>query len=443
MRLFFLFTVKPSVFCALLALSITGWAAAPLPQFGPDLHLGVATCSGSTCHGAAKPFKNSSVLQNEFITWQREDAHADAYKVLLNKESKRIARNLGLESAHTAKLCLDCHSDYVAKELRGKRFQLSDGIGCEACHGGAERYLGLHVSGIATHEDNIKNGLYPSENPIDRARLCLSCHFGNNNKFVTHRIMGAGHPRLSFELDTFTAIAPAHFKIDADYRERKQVWSHTKTWAIGQAMAVQEYVKQLARPQRINAGLFPELVFFDCYACHHPMENKRWGKRKFSRLEPGTIRLNDANMLMLRQIALIVDPGLAKKWKTQILALHKSSTQGSNAMIGMAKDIKVTTQALINKVSRYKFGKNTIRTLLQNVIDEGISGEYRDYSAAEQSLMAIDTLLTALADAGVVNLSGSGSLALHLDSLYQVLEDDGAYRPSQYIAGLNKLKGMI
>jgi hypothetical protein len=61
--------------------------------------------------------------------------------------------------------------------------------------------------------------MYPTEQPEVRAKLCLSCHFGTEDKFATHRIMGAGHPRISFELDTFTEIQPAHFRVDEDYKE--------------------------------------------------------------------------------------------------------------------------------------------------------------------------------------------------------------------------------
>ena len=58
------------------------WSAAaqnyPLPQYTQDQHLGVITCAGSTCHGALEPWQNSKVLQNEYITWQREDKHPKA-----------------------------------------------------------------------------------------------------------------------------------------------------------------------------------------------------------------------------------------------------------------------------------------------------------------------------------------------------------------------------
>ena len=163
-----------------------------LPFVDKEIHMGVATCAGSTCHGAIQPLSGISILQNEFITWQRNDKHAKAYQVLLNDRSKRIARNLGLKSAETAAICLDCHADNVPIERRHRTFQVSDGVTCEACHGGAGRWIGTHISAAATHKVNIENGLYPSADPISRAKLCLSCHFGDETRFVTHRIMGAG-----------------------------------------------------------------------------------------------------------------------------------------------------------------------------------------------------------------------------------------------------------
>ena len=170
------------VVLAWLSGSATAEAEAPtLPQYGGDSHLGVVTCAGSTCHGATRPFQNAAINQNEFVIWQRKDKHARAYKVLLNDQSKRIARNLGLKAAHEAKICLDCHSDNVAEDLRGKRFQLSDGVGCESCHGGSKRYLGPHVSGENTRQQNLDAGMYATETPESRALLCLSCHLGTDD----------------------------------------------------------------------------------------------------------------------------------------------------------------------------------------------------------------------------------------------------------------------
>ncbi len=234
-----------------------GWAGenVPVPLVDKDIHMEVVTCAGSTCHGAVQALPNIGVRQNEFVTWQRHDKHARAYEVLLNERSQRIARNLGLESAHTADVCLDCHANNVPPRRRHRTFQISDGVTCEACHGGAGRWIGTHISAAATHRLNVASGLYPSADPVTRARLCLSCHFGDEHRFVTHRIMGAGHPRMSFELDTFTSIQPAHFDSDGDYRKRKGSWSGVQTWAIGQSLALGYLLDSII--ERGQDGIFP------------------------------------------------------------------------------------------------------------------------------------------------------------------------------------------
>ena len=95
-------------------------AGTTLPQYSRDKSLGVASCASSMCHGAVDTWKNSPVLQNEYITWSRSDKHARAYTLLLNTRSKEIARRLGLkEPAHASALCLDCHAHNVPESRRG------------------------------------------------------------------------------------------------------------------------------------------------------------------------------------------------------------------------------------------------------------------------------------------------------------------------------------
>ena len=107
----------------LLVLKVSITTAETLPQYGKDMHLGVQTCSGSTCHGAVQPWQNSSVLQNEAITWKKYDHHARAFKTLASERSKRIAKNLGIENPQKDNVCLNCHANNVPKEKRAKNFR--------------------------------------------------------------------------------------------------------------------------------------------------------------------------------------------------------------------------------------------------------------------------------------------------------------------------------
>lgn len=416
-------------------------AAHPLPLNAPDTHLGVTTCAGSTCHGAVRPFKNSNVLQNEFVTWKKEDAHAEAYKVLLNDDSKRIARNLGLRNAHEADICLDCHADNVPSSKRGKRFQLSDGVGCEACHGGAKRYLGPHVDDPG-HQKNIALGMYPTDDPVARARLCLSCHFGDKSRLVTHRIMGAGHPRLSFELDTFTAIQPAHYEIDADYGKRKKVYQGVQVWAIGQAQAVNKSLDALLDPQR-QEGLFPELVLFDCQACHHPLDDIRWQPRATTGLGPGLVRLNDANLLMLYHAVNGISPELATNLRNATLALHKATTKGHEETLRAARELQRITQSIEDQLAKHQFSATDVRRMLEGVVAEGSKGEFFDYSAAEQSVMAISSLLNTLERTGAIKTRSGGPINTALDALYASLEDKNQFRPATFASKMKEFQATL
>ncbi|HTU59780.1 MAG TPA: multiheme c-type cytochrome, partial [Polyangiales bacterium] len=134
-----------------------------LPYEAPNKHLGVATCSSSVCHGSVKSKSSSYDVQlNEYVTWSHDDSHAKAYSVLKSERSRVIAAKLGLPNAYDAKICLDCHADNVAAAARGKEFNITDGIGCEACHGGAEKWIESHTMKTTSYEDNLKNGMYPT-----------------------------------------------------------------------------------------------------------------------------------------------------------------------------------------------------------------------------------------------------------------------------------------
>ena len=418
--------------------------APTLPQYGADAHLGVVTCAGSTCHGATKPFQDTVIMQDEFVIWHRKDKHAKAYQVLLNDQSKRIARNLGLEAAHTAKICLDCHADPVPEELRGKRFQLSDGVGCESCHGGAKRYLGPHVSGENTRQDNINAGMYPTEQPEARAKLCLSCHLGTEDKFATHRIMGAGHPRISFELDTFTEIQPAHFRVDEDYKKRKMVWSGVQIWAIGQMLAVDQFLSLLASSKFQNPGPWPELAFFDCHACHHSMSERRWRPRDETiALGPGVIRFNDANLLIFNQIVNRLAPELGTTFKQAIVDLHKASMQNKASVQAAISRLRKMTDSIRGRLMQHQFSASDMKSILRAIVVRGASGEFSDYATAEQATMAIASIRNTLERTGSLAPGEKTKLTTTTDEIYKVLEDPDKYKPEQFETTLQSLAGTL
>ena len=188
--------------------------------------------------------------------------------------------------------------------------------------------------------------------------------------------MGAGHPRLAFELDTYSWTQPGHFEIDADYRERKPGISSVQIWAVGQAIAVDSLLDAMLDPKRNQDGIFPELVFFDCHACHHPMSNVRWAPRESHGIGPGVPRIYDANLIMLSVLTKRLDAAAAKRIAAKTTALHKASLEGHSSVLSAATALRAETSVLIERFAKHTF---LLRQIRQSVYGcTGIEGIFID-----------------------------------------------------------------
>lgn len=404
-------------------------ASAQLPQHSTAIHEGVATCAASQCHGSAAPREGSNVMQNEYVTWTQNDPHARAYETLANDLSRSIAARLGLPSAQTAGVCLDCHADNVSADKRGERFQLTDGVGCEACHGGAGTWLATHHNVPAvTHEDNVAAGLYETDDPGRRAELCLSCHLGTRDKFATHRIMAAGHPRLSFELDTFTELwrtagRQPHYRVDEDYRARKSAERHSYTWAVGVLAESRQRLALLLDPQFAGNAMFPELGLYDCHACHRTMKSVQWRRLpRHGDAGPGVPFVNDGALLMSLAIARAVAPGSADELQVALTGLHVAGASSVVEIRAAARQLDNLLRTIESGVSPEAIG-NRGDALLREILASAATGNFLDYASAEQAFMAVQMLAIELNDT---------ALETALDALAKSLEDDERYQPQQF-----------
>jgi cytochrome c554/c'-like protein len=421
-----------------LALSIgnSGFAQAPRPD---NAHLGVASCSGNNCHGATERPAQSRVPGNEYIIWSKQDKHHIAYAVLLEDRAIKMARALGLPDAANAKICLDCHADNVAANLRGPQFQVSDGVGCEACHGGASGWLGSHIA-RAPHAQNVANGMYPTDQPVARAERCLSCHFGDETRFLDHRIYGAGHPRLRFELDTFTAIQPAHFVVDRSYVERKGRITDLQVWGAGQAVSLIRRMDAILDPRRSRRGIFPDFVVFDCQSCHHaygPTELPGAGH------SPGAVRINDSNLAMLRVAATRVAPGAARALSDHMLALHKASSEDWAAMQREAQAVRAAAQQLLPALSRHEYSREDMRALADAVIAVGAEPNDWQVSRAEQVAMTLEAVINGMKSAGYLAEGQDGPVSAAMNAVYASFANEQTVRPDGFAAALRNVQRTI
>jgi len=387
----------------------------PLPRDSPDKHLGSKSCAESQCHGAAQPSAFAVVQEDEYNIWKGQDPHAKAFQALAGPLAKKIAKNLALGDPQQEGRCLDCHTDHVAEGQRGQKFALADGVGCEACHGAAERWMGDHSNGHRTHAENVATGMFPTEDPAQRGRLCFSCHMGTAAHPMTHELLGAGHPRLAIELDTFTSARPAHHREDADYRQRKPGQSPTRTWAIGQVQAAVQWLG-LARNAKLGSGLLPEFSFFECYGCHR-------------NLTPGAAsvggpRYDDCHVRMMGIVAERVAPAQAG----DVFALlgKLASASGRPA----AEDLLGRLAAAADKVDAaaraYTYSKDDARAWQERLLRLAREGEYVRYGTAEQASYALGALAAAQGE------SERPAVQAALDALFKSADDGSAFDPAAW-----------
>lgn len=423
------------VFAVGLAVTSTASLAGP-DTIDDNIHYGAASCAGSACHGRTGRQDNRTVWLNEHRVWRAQDYHSRAYKTLLGPDAKLMAQKLGITSAHTADICLDCHADNVPKDKRGPEFSLSDGVGCEACHGGSENWIKTHDDPGNTHANNISNGLYPSEQPIQRAQLCLSCHMGTKDKFATHRIMGAGHPRLSFELENFTTNQPPHFSVDEDYRARKGNFAGVQLWLTGQLQSARQFLGLLQSNHFTKTHWAPEFGLYDCQSCHHGLDpdDLRWySERRQQGIEPGSLRLADHHLRIIELISEELSPAqtplINKSINDLIVAGQGDPSKTSSALselLGLLDQLTEDWQART-------VAQSDVRALRKRLIAQAVSSRMVDYGTAEQGLLSIVTLTEYLGEAD--------RLASSLDQLFDGLGNDENFQPKTYQRAAASVQG--
>ena len=441
--------------CALMFLALTSAAerasASAASAASANVHVGVASCSGSTCHGRSEP-TGKIVRQDEIMHWQDSSspsgAHSRAFAVLGSPRGQAIAAKLGAGPATSAGECLGCHAD-PAYAGKGPRWHVEDGVSCEGCHGGAANWLSSHYAVGQTHAANVARGLYPLDQPRARAERCLDCHFGSDRpgQFVSHRIMAAGHPRVSFELDLFSALQQHHDE-DADYVRRKRRTDNVQMWAMGQASAVGRATTLFANPRLGTEGVFPEIYFFDCQTCHReiadgPTGRASWIANPGRPIPSGMPAFNDENMIMLSAAARVAAPGMAARFDADSKAFHAALARDRPSAVAAARRLGASASALADAIGHAQIGRGESFAIIDSIAGSAIAPRFTDYEGSAQAVMAVDTLLNALVHQGYVSADRARGARGAIDRAYKAVANSNNYRPAEFRTALGQAAASI
>jgi hypothetical protein len=401
-----------------LAVSLLAMAGGPVlaeDASVPGEFLGVGSCASTVCHGAVVHDGGSTIARNEYLVWLERDAHRGAWRTLTTERSATIAANLGIADATAADLCLDCHATNAPPAPRAENFDIADGVQCESCHGPAGGWVHSHDDPGARHAESVSRGMIALAAPRERAAVCLGCHLGRDDTFVSHRIMAAGHPRTDFELDTFTFLQPSHFVDDADYAERKEAYDSARSWAAGQAAAVLGQLGVLTRNS--GASAWPEFAIYDCFDCHHDI-GSRPGGGSGKGADLGFPGLDRSNWRLYLALLEIVDPPTAGRLRRELDGLDRLARRGA-PLGAAAASLSRLVQGSSETVDAWRPDGAALRATLARLADRSVVASIRTYSDAEQATMAVQALAAALA-AEISDAAAPADAVPALDRLFDL-----------------------
>jgi len=397
-----------------LALGLIFVAAAARAQS----YLGVAACAGSGCHGSTVPLNAQRVRQNEYFTWLHSDRHAQAYNVLFNAVSARVAKNMRLKGKpYQEKICLDCHSTNVPKDLVSGRIDLEDGVQCEACHGPAGGWRAEHVQEGWTHAQSVQRGMFDLRDLRVRAHGCDRCHVGAADREVDHELIASGHPVLAFELDNYTETMPAHWNPNETHGVR--------AWAVGQAMGLRDSLNNLARHAR--GEKWPEFSDMSCTNCHHSL---RGSTARQERGWPGRAGLPAWSPQRWAVTRLLVTNRAAMDEAIARVAARVARMNDPAGVAAAAEEARKLVEAELPRIDARRWSDAEIRAMIAAVAGERDFVLRSDVSSAEQIALALQSLAAALTRR---NPSlARGPLMRSIDALFDELKVRDDYDPARF-----------
>jgi len=165
--------------------AISNRQSAPAAAAGPSGPKYVGTMTCGECH-------QGPAMGYQYSRW-RLSGHAGAYAMLATPAAAKIAGAMGVAGdPQKSSACLRCHSTGNGEEqLFLPTFSITEGVGCEACHGpGSE-----HLDDAITAGEGVARGVGLKTATRD---TCIPCHEGAHEKPFTYNqpFEEIAHPTL-------------------------------------------------------------------------------------------------------------------------------------------------------------------------------------------------------------------------------------------------------
>jgi hypothetical protein len=388
---------------------------------------------------------DTSVQQNEYAIWVVKDKHARAYANLSNDIAKRMARLMGLKSPDQEPRCLACHALSVPDDQRARTFDSTDGVSCESCHGPASNWLGPHTTKGWTHQQSIQEGMKDLRDPANRAENCLQCHLGTKDRNVDHELIAAGHPDLYFELASFSAAMPKHWKeIGEKPNQTPDPYFDVRALAASQAVHLRDQLARVARNAQGN--IWPEYADLDCFACHHSLvsTDQSWQQQRgYDGRRPGNPPWNLSRFVVFKQVVNEIDPASSAQLDANISRLYSMITalnSDRTQVAALATSTSAQIAQLVPKMTAASYDQPRTLRMMKAIVADTDYITRQGERPAEQALMALQSLYNAYASKG--KPANDSQIQDAINAMFKAVESPSAYNAFTF-ADLMKAFGRL
>jgi hypothetical protein len=137
------------------------------------------------------PRSCSQCHKESFKAWQKTHHFMNYKKFSKNKDTKKIARIMGVKRVKSDGLCATCHYTLGKK---GRKVKPIAGVSCESCHGPAKQWIKIHNKvSLKNHVQLAEAKGFVSPGNLYKAYSnCYQCHLVGNEGLVNKTSHAAG-----------------------------------------------------------------------------------------------------------------------------------------------------------------------------------------------------------------------------------------------------------
>jgi hypothetical protein len=269
-------------------------------------------------------------------------------------------------------------------------------------------------------------------------------------------MIAAGHPDLYFELDSFSAVMPRHWKEPRESAPGKPAedpnWVGVRNWSVGQAVQLRAAMERLVWRANVEEGagkknIWPEYSELSCVACHHalgPAQNSWRQEHGYPGRRPGDPPWNTSRYLVFRILAKQIDGSAAQELDARLAAVANEMSKlnpDRGVVVAAAHSAAPVAGQFAERLSTMTYEPGIVLRSMQGITQDAENISLGDERTAEQAAMALDALYIAYSKQA--NPCNASEVRTAINRLFQQLENPSAYNADQFASSLKRIHDLL